>query len=215
MGTAGAIEALRGVFRGADDSGGWEDIPAPEPALERDPDDTTELPALTDRPAVVAQQAEMTYARHLLASYRHVRRMAKDEEQREGSWVRRALDARWSIQDDFDYATGRKWVPPGGEGGFAEQSGVLYWALIGRRGVATAGFKRWIYSRPTHWVLYRAAWLAVDLCVLAGLGHRSLAEHIAYAIAVPIALVLAGLMLARPRHVHTEDEEIVEEEVPS
>lgn len=204
-------------------------------------DDTAELPAIapedddtaTLRPVVMADP-RMSYGRQSAEALRHAwqasRRRAREEHEREGSWLHRIATEPVTLkgtyvyghQDDpapageihgtCDYAQARGWVPPGHDGGIAEKAGVLYFALIGRPKVAYHRVQIWKAERPLRWAIWNVIKFAIAMALVTLDGHGRLAAEITGGVLLAAVAVCAVLMPRRSAVGDTDNDDTGHEE---
>ena len=190
-------------------------------------EEATPEPPTADLPAIPADDgsalhavplpgSQMTYGRQAAEALVHAVRTGRlrwrEEKRREGSHLRRARTASWSIQDTIDYADGRPWVPEGHDGGIAEKAGRAYFLLIGIPGVHYAAWLRWKFDKPLRWLIWTAVRFAVAMAVLTLLGHGRLAAEITGAVLAVAGISAAVIMPRRPGAGDDTEEEHAEEE---
>lgn len=121
-------------------------------------------------PLVTLQGERMKPGEQAVAALRfgvqRARTQTTDVSRREGSVVHGLVNAKPpSVAEQREYAASRAWVPPGHEGGWAERSGAVYHALIGKPGVALGNTISALCARPLRFAI--AAFLAGTLILIA------------------------------------------------
>jgi hypothetical protein len=165
-----------------------------------DPDDTAEIPVITDTAPPAPAPAQAGYAgmsnlEQLLIAWRYARKMAGDAGKREGSWWNEVVSEQQSIRAVREYAASRCWVPEGHDGGFAEHSVGLYFLLYGNPKATYHLLQAHKYARPTrvlYWMAFRNSLLIALLVTVAVLTGNARAWLAAWAV-IAITLAPAGL----------------------
>lgn len=199
------LDRLHDMFRGDAPADGWETVPEPGPEM----DDTAELPVI--RTAVPVSNASQA-AEAIRHAWRASRRRARDEHDREGSWIHQRRVEQHSVEELCDYAQARPWVPLGHAGGAAEKIGVLYYAYARVR-VTYHLMQAWKYSRLARWAIWRVAKTGFWLAILTLLGHGRLAAEIGAGVLLVIGAAAAAFLPRRSQVGEPEDAPAEEEDL--
>jgi hypothetical protein len=183
-----SIDQLQSFFR-----------PPAAPAL----DDTADLPVITAEvpvpPPVLLPESQMTHARQFAEALQHAwrasRRLAREEHEREGSWLHKRKVEQHSYQAVRDYAHSRAWVPEGRAGGIAEKAGDLYFVL-GRAKAAYHIAQLYKCERPARQSVWWVIKFAIAMVLLVVFRHGRLAAEITAGVVLAAVLLASGQQLA-------------------
>lgn len=196
---------------------GRDDQEPVTPAVPEPPQETGDVPGPAPQPKPAGHalyNQDGTRADPFTQAWRFTRDTAKatrrrgDEATRsEGNWVGRFLNAQPpSVNGQRDYKANKRWLPPGHEGGLADDIGTAYQNVVGipvvmaGNAVSFAGKRMWRFT----WAM--AVWFAVvfpfckvllRLPLIVSLLPAALPGVLAYTAISTAAAVLIGRRIAR------------------